>query len=380
MKRMLIRRATVFTFALLAVMLCSSLGFGQALKIDGSDGRWVSVGAGLRSSFNSMETVPGTYSQNIALDNLRVYINAEVHKDFQLEINTEGCSGGNGCDSLGGSSVRVLDAVAKYQPNEQINIWMGRHLVPTDRANLDGPYYQLLYTFPSLVSQYGGLFDGRDNGISASGKIKSGKATRAKWAFGIYEGMPTDFFDGGTKHFMYAGRVTVNLMDAEDDAGGKSGYYTASTYYGQKDQILTLGFSAQTQQDVVSESGLAKGFTAYDVDLLYERKLKDKSVVTFEGAYHKYNVGRYASGFGIAHGSAFMLSAAYLFPLEVGRGKFQPVARYQDYVNNGRLEIGTNYIIRGHSARLSFLYTANYFGGAWQNRLNGFSGGTQFQF
>jgi hypothetical protein len=377
MKRMLIKRSNSVLFALLAAMLCSSLGYGQAFKIDGSDGRWVSLGGGMKSSFRSAEVGAGTYTQTMAIDSLRLYINSELHKDFQVEINTE-YAGAT-------SDIRMLDAVVKYQPNEKINIWMGRHLTPSDRSLLNGPYFLSIADYPVLASRYvgdTGVSAGRFNGVSASGKVND-YAVKVKWAFGAYEGMAPAIAPGAKKHFLYAGRVTFNIFDDEPDAGGKSGYYTASTYYGQKEQILAIAVSAQTQQDAVLESGRAAGYTSYTADLLYEKKLADDSVVTVEGAYYKYNVGRNGfMGNGLAHGSAYLLQAAYMFPLEVGRGKFQPIARYQDFVASSRLDIGTNYVIakNGHNARLHFLYSPTYAGGAWKNRANNFSGGVQVQF
>jgi hypothetical protein len=326
----------------------------------------------MRTSFRASETgaSTGAYNQNFMLDSVRLYINSEFHKDFGIEVNTE--YNGNGIGEL-----NLLDAVVKYQPNEKFNIWVGRHLTPSDRPNLDGPYYLSIFDYPGLVSRYPALFAGRDNGVSVSGKLHMGKV---KYAFGIYEGASP--MAGAQDTNLYAGRITVNLLDAEPDAGGKSGYYNGSTYYGEKDEILTLGFVGQFQDNIVLESGTAKSFTGYNVDMLYEKKLDDKSVVTFEGAYYKYNTGRLgiSSASGLTHGSAFMLQALYLFPEEIGIGKFQPLARYQDFKNSSVLDLGTNYIIRGHSARLSFMYSPSYTGGAWNNRVNNFTGGAQFQF
>jgi hypothetical protein len=144
MTRTLTRTATFG--ALVAVLSFSSLSYGQA-KIDMSDGRWVSLGGGLRTAFRSTQGTPGgTYTHNLTLESIRVYINSQVHEDFQVEANTE----------YGGptSEFRVLDAVVKYAPNEKFNVWMGRHLPPSDRANLDGPYFLSAYDYPGLVSRY----------------------------------------------------------------------------------------------------------------------------------------------------------------------------------------------------------------------------------
>jgi hypothetical protein len=374
MKRMFGKQLQVALFAVIAVLLCSSVGYGQA-KINMPEGRWVSVGGGMRQSFTSNETGSGTgsYDRSFSTDSLRLYINSEFHKDFAIEVNTEFA----GLTSSSNGDIKLLDAVVKYQPNEMFNIWMGRHLTPSDRANLDGPYFQVNYSFPDLVSRYPALFAGRDNGVSVSGKLAMGKA---KYAVGVYEGQQTVL--GASDSNLYAARVTYNVFDSEPDAGGKSGYYTGSTYYGEKDQILTIGAVAQYQDSIVAESGVAKSFFGYNADLLYEKKMTDKSVVTVEGAYYKYNVGRngVAVASSLQHGSAFMFQAAYLFPEEIGVGKFQPIARYQDFREASRMDLGSNYIIRGHSARLTFMYSPTYNGGAWNNRVNNYIGGAQFQF
>jgi hypothetical protein len=374
MKRTFVKQFSVALFALVAVMLCSSVGYGQA-KINLSEGRWVSVGGGLRSSYTSnQDDVDGAYDQSFNIDSMRLYINSEFHKDFAIEVNTEYDSSPSTFGSLG--EFRLLDAVVKYQPNEKFNIWMGRHLTPSDRSNLDGPYFLSIYDYPAGLGSVSGIYPsiayGRDNGVSVSGKLHEGMF---KYAFGIYEGASTVASTADSN--LYAGRITFNLFDAEPDAGGKSGYYTGSTYYGEKDQILAIGLVAQFQDNIVLNAGDAKGFMGYNVDVLYEKKLSDMSVVTIEGAYYKYNVGVTASNF--THGSAYLLQGAYLFPTELGIGKLQPIVRFQDFADVTRLDFGSNYVIRGHNARLSFMYSP-IFAGDFENRVNRFTGGAQFQF
>ena len=163
-------------FSVLIVLISSSIAFGQA-KINMDDMRWVSIGGGLRTAFRSTEVgLTGDYAKDFTLENIRLYVNAQLHKDFQVEFNTE---------YDGSGDIMVLDAVVKYSPRPYFNIWMGRHLVPSDRANLDGPFFLNAYDYPGLVSRYPGIFAGRDNGVSVNGDIKGGKF---KYAFGMYEG------------------------------------------------------------------------------------------------------------------------------------------------------------------------------------------------
>jgi len=37
--------------------------------------------------------------------------------------------------------IHVLDAIGQFEPNDLFNVWIGRFLPPSDRANLSGPYY-----------------------------------------------------------------------------------------------------------------------------------------------------------------------------------------------------------------------------------------------
>ena len=68
-----------------------------------------------------------------------------------------------------------------------------------------------------------------------------------------------------------------------------------------------------------------------------------------------------ADHFCLFDGDSWFVTAAYLFPKEVGPGKFQPYVRYvenspSDGEDNDLSEIGLNYVISGHNARLNLNY------------------------
>jgi hypothetical protein len=340
--------------ALAVTLFSATASYGQA-KINLDEGRWVSVGGGIRSTFRSTETGPNTgdYVQKFNLDSTRLYINTQLHRDFFVEMNTE--------YSLPASDLRVLDAVVKYAPSPYFNVWMGRHLPPSDRANLDGPYFLSTYDYPGLVSRYPAIFAGRDNGVAFSGEVKGGKF---KYAFGLYDGAPTVL--DRKDNMLYATRFVVNILDPEP------GYYNSSTYYGDKD-ILAIGFVAQHQKDIVQKAGLASDFTGYNFDLLFEKKLPGDGVVTLEGAFYDYDLDATAGD-----GSAFLAQAGYLFPAQVGIGKIQPMFRYQDFRDDSVMDLGVNYVIRNHNARVSFMFSTSET--AATGKANQFTVGTQFQF
>jgi hypothetical protein len=293
--------------------------------------------------------------QKINLDSVRLYVNTLLHKDFQVEFNTEYVAPV--------SDLRVLDAVVKYAPSEYFNVWMGRHLPPSDRANLDGPYFLSTFDYPGLVSRYPAIFAGRDNGVAFSGQVRGGKF---KYAFGIYDGMTT--IGGAKDNMLYATRFVVNLLEPEP------GYYNSSTYYGEKD-VLAIGFVAQHQADVAGTLANPKGFTGSNIDLLFEKKVAAGGAVTLEGAVYNFDYDNALPG---EDGSAFMAQGGFLFPKVIGIGKIQPMYRYQDFRDDSVSTIGVNYVIRGHGARVSVNYSRLDLQAT--GKTNQFTVGTQFQF
>ena len=86
---------------------------GQA-RIELDDGRWVSVGGGLRTAFRTAKQPDGSYSKDVHLDNARLYFNAQVHDSILVELTTEYIQSS--------SELRVLDAVAKLNASEYFSV------------------------------------------------------------------------------------------------------------------------------------------------------------------------------------------------------------------------------------------------------------------
>src|SRR4051794_24574151 len=93
----------------------------------------VTVGAGMRTSFTHTDTNRTNDENRFALDSVRLYVNGSVTEKIKFMFNTEYESGTN--------KIGVLDAVARFEYSPKFNIWAGRLLPPSDRANLAGPYY-----------------------------------------------------------------------------------------------------------------------------------------------------------------------------------------------------------------------------------------------
>ena len=363
---------------LLGLALPSLLFAGAKIKVD--DTKWFSIGMGFRSSFAITEDgAPNgsDSSSGVSFDNIRLYTAAKVHKNVSLEFNTERSTGNDSRDT--DHRIRVLDAVAKFS-FKGFDLWAGRFLPPSDRSNLDGPFYLNSYDFP-IVQAYPAIFAGRDNGVAIMKEYAGGKF---KWSYGLFEGRTNstnaDTNPDQADNLLHAARVTYNFWDPEP------GYYTTSSYYGAKD-VLAVAFVYQHEADGAGTSTTAGDFTGWNVDVLMEKKLQNGGVVNLEGAYYDYDLDDKTDA-SLTQGEGYLLLGSYLIPKQIGWGKVQPYVRYQHFAranltgdggNRTRTEGGFNYIIDGQNAKISVLYfsdqrvsnaaTTDTFKLAWQFQL-----------
>ncbi|HEY3697229.1 hypothetical protein [Phenylobacterium sp.] len=355
------RRAGLLSGACgLALLACAS-GAQAGATMKFGDDQSISVGLGMRGSFSSDEhgASDGSRSEDFNLDSVRLYVNGQLTKSIGATFNTE--RDGNG-------DIKVLDGYVRFEMNDGFNVWAGRLLPPSDRSNLDGPYYLSSWNYPGVVSQYPAKFAGRDDGVTVWGKLLDKKLT---YAVGVFNGHNRFAGASNQSHSpLFAGRVAYNFLEVEDNPG----YYTSSTYYGAAD-IFTVGAALMHQSKGVGTALVKGDYTGWNVDALFEKKVMDGGAVTLEGAYYNYDtddVVDVAPGFagadatanvgGIVQGDGYLVSAAVLFPQVVGWGKFQPVVRYQHFdadlfkVKVKQYDAGVNYIIKGHNARLSAVW------------------------
>ena len=317
----------------------------------------VSVGFGLRTHFAMIDDAApdGGDSKDFELESVRLYMGAQLNKYIKATFNTEKKSD---------NSVQVIDAIAQFEPMSEFNVWFGRMLPPSDRSNLDGPYYLLAWDYPGLVSQYPSYAVGRDDGVLVWGNIDK-KVVYSVGAFEGHNGVLGASNEGD--ELLYAGRVAINLWEPELAPA----YYTGSTYFGAAN-IFTIGLVFQHQADGVGTAADKGDYNGYNIDVLFETKDTGSGSVTLEGAAYKYDTddvvdiaptGDFNVG-GIVQGDAYLLGAAYLFPQQVGWGKFQPYVRYQSFETDlpgddteiERTDFGVNYVIAGPNAKLSLTY------------------------
>jgi hypothetical protein len=288
----------------------------------------LTVGAGLRTSYVHTNVDGGTDTDTFPLDSIRLYVNGPVTSKVKFMFNTEY----NGPTN----TVNVLDAVARLEFSPMFNIWAGRLLPPSDRANLAGPYYNNHWGVFTDGIQNGHpfIFQGRDNGVVYWGDFK-----KVKLSAGAFDGQTAT----GRPDVIGAFRAQVHFWDKED------GYYLNSTYYGAK-KLLTLAAATQVQA----------GNTATTVDFLMERKLANAGVITVEGEYSNYNrLGGYDSRFSKSQGAYGLV--AYILPQDFGSGKIQLLGKYAkaDFTqgtapsyNQKTSEVNVNYLFKEFNGRL----------------------------
>jgi len=349
-------------FAVLASFAGASTSYaGQTFQM--GDDKSLSLGFGLRSSFTSVQNgaPDGTSrSKSFNIDDARLYISAHLNKMISGTLNTERDAAGN---------IVLMDGFTEVAFGDDFNVRAGRVIPPSDRSNLDGPFYLNAWQFPGVVSQYPSLAIGRDNGMLAWGKPMGGKFVYSVGAFTGHNAVAGD--SNAAASPLYAGRLVYNFFDPEPAPA----YYNASTYYGSNN-ILTAALVFQHQNDGVGSSPSAAGnYNSWSTDFLYESKETGSGVVTVEGAYYKYGLGAVDCGSGepgsvpcvgtgtnvggLVAGKAYLATVAYLFPEQIGMGKFQPFVRFQKFnrdvsqTTNKQSDIGVNYVMDGHNSRIS---------------------------
>lgn len=347
---------------LITVIGMTNANAGQTFK-DGD--KSLTLGFGVRTSYSSLQkgAPDGISSSNkFAVDNMRLYMSGQVNNTIKGTFNTERDANGK---------IVLMDGFAEVALNDNFNVRLGRVIPPSDRSNLDGPFYLNTWQFP-IVSAYPNLAIGRDNGVLAWGKPMGGKIVYSVGAFTGHNAVAGG--SNASANLLYAGRVVFNFLDPEPAPA----YYNASTYYGSKD-IFSLALVYQHQKNAVGTAAVQGDYNSWNTDVLFEKTLSGGGVVTMEGAYYKYGLGSVDCGSGetgstacatagsnvggLVAGKAYLATLEYMFPQKVGMGNFQPFVRIQNFkrdlsqTTNKQSDIGVNYILSGHNARISAVYS-----------------------
>jgi len=353
------------------------------LNFKADDNKWIRFGAGYRGT--------GIWSENIGTgninegrysnDNARIYLNGQFGPYLKFEVNTE-CYFCNNTKSGDNPrmSYNILDAIVKFEYNRYLNVWGGRMLAPTERGELNGPFFHATHDgfktpffsqdfSTSYNNNNGAGMYGRDDGAtfwgSAEPKVVPGTFS---YAMGIFRGLRSTsaFGPNPNDSVLMAARFTYNFLNPEKNPG----YYTAGTYYGKAGDILALAFGMSHQKNGAGSSTHRSDFLGLVGDLLFEKVLPNNMGVATVNAEYKqfyanYDVAAFNDRdcFCMFDGKSWTVTGLYMLPMKIGIGHFQPYGRYtsvQPNSSNSRnrdeIEAGLNYIIDGFNARISAYY------------------------
>ncbi len=361
-------RSQYFSILSAVAVLATSVTSAPVLagaKIEFGDDKYITVGAGLRTGISSISPDVGEDDLDFSLQSMRLYLGGQIHENVKLTFNTERIDG----------EIDVLDAIAQFEYSDQVNVWVGKMLAPTSRIEMNGPYYGLTwnqYTQPLYAQDQDAPGDGfegkagsfgRDDGITFWGS--SGKF---QYAIGLFDG-----FNGASPDSpLIAGRFAYNFLNKESNPG----YYTSSTYFGGLGDIFTVALTFQSQSDGVGDASVGGDFNGTGVDVLYEGVFDSGNALTVEAEFKTFEsdftgVGTAppsgcdlspATGFCLFDGDSFFASAGYFIKSGPGKG-YQPYIRFvsnepSDSLDSDLTEIGINFVMDGHNARLNLNYSS----------------------
>jgi len=272
-------------------------------------------------------------------------------------------------------NVSVQDLIAQFEPDPLFNVWVGRHLVATDRSNFAGPYFMAPWIYPLYLGPQGNPYAivgpkegpyGRSNGATIWGQVGGGTF---KYFLGAY-----DLYDA-TQKPLISGRLSVHLLNPEP------GYWGTATYHGMDLFSVGAGFQYSKNKDANIKPGATAPLADYgmvNADLLFEKKIGDGGAFDLEGAFYKY------IGDGQALNYSYFGLVSYLTPLAPGAGGLQPLVRVQqakykdaaDATGAGgntvtMTDFQVNYVMDGYATRfaLGFSHSSAGDGANYSNAI-----------
>jgi hypothetical protein len=382
-------KKSVLMTAMLATSGIISSNASAAGTITFGEDKYISVGFGAIAGYSSVEDGAANRrdrSNDFNLNHGRIYISGSLNKYIKGMLNTE--------SSGTGGATEVIDANIQFQLTDNLAIWAGRFLSPSDRANMAGPFYSMGGGYWSnIASRYGwnGGTIGRDEGVAFVGNALDQKLS---YSFGVFEADRIFRFSnvgalsetaGDKDKLMYAGRLQYDFWDAEP------GYYGTGNYFGAKD-ILAIGIAGRQKTDGAVSTAAVGDYKSYSVDFLLEKKNVGPGTFSAEAAYYYYDTDKV---FLAEQGNAYSAGVGYLFNNKVGWGQFMPFLRYQNFAADGstnasgentstrdidtkRIEAGVNYIIDPYNALITASYSDTKVTGA--SSVNALQVAVQFQF
>ena len=290
-----------------------------------------------------------------------LYASGQVHRYFKwLVAVTTSYSGAPGSSQEATAS--LLDAIARFEPLPEFNIYLGRMFVTADRFTPSGPWGMDEFFYPGFFPLIGPPAlpkagpSGRDVGFNVWGAPFDGHFKYYLGAYNLYD---------PALNPLWSGRLQFSLLN------GEPAFFHRTTYYGTKD-IIALGVGAQyqvagsvervpvTDPPTIPRTDDYKYGTA---DLTVEKNIGDAGTLSLVGTYSKI-AGDYQRW-----QDYWMVSLGYMLPKPIGFGKVRATVRYQQALDRSDNADPSSVI----DAQLSYLVAA------WFTRVSvGYRGGKSY--
>lgn len=174
------------------------------------------------------------------------------------------------------SRFQILDAVMRFQPKKNLNLWVGKFKYSFSRENLEACEKPL--TLDRSLFIRSPFVSTRDKGVAIWGNMFDDKFQ-----------LRADVMNGRTgaadleSNFRYSVRAHLTLLDPE------KGYGYRGTYLGKK-TVLTLGAAYQYEQDVALAGADSVDLSAWTADIFVEYPTQELGTFTASAAYVDYDM------------------------------------------------------------------------------------------
>ncbi len=329
----------------LVLLLPAAAWAGAALRID--DEKSIFLAVGLRASAGAAGSAsPTTY--DLALDAAILSIGGQFDPTLKLTLNGGRARGGE---------LTVLDAIGAWEPKEWFRLWVGRFLVPTDRATLTGPFFSTSWDFP-LVAAYPAAVAGRSEGFTIWGHLTAIGLKYYAGAFRRPDVLPTSVRDL---------MGTVRL--AWSPIGSEPSYYANGTFFGSK-RVLTIAAGARVAPNSIGPVDGRGDLWGWNVDAFFESTLGAAGVLTAEAGLFRYYPTLAASAL-VPSGTATYETLSWIPPFYVGSARLQLTARHQHLFSGrgDRFEGTLNVLVNAHFMRIAATGYGDLPGPGWGARL-----------
>jgi hypothetical protein len=367
--RYTMKRSSIFFFV--AVLLIGFAFHAQAVEVFQRDD--VRLNMGIKGQIWSQaveDAAPSgeDWSKDFSIKQVRIYTSGAIMNGLKFGANFDFNNSGFVDGKKGASDTSLTDGFLSFDSVTAFQVLVGKYRAAFSRYALTDSY--TAYPFPhapfaadaKLASGAGGY---RMTGLTAWGMLGRKFRYNLALADGTPEGLNGE--NDSKDSLQYLSRVEFFPL------GEDKGYVHANQWLGKK-KLVTIGAGYTTKRyDRVTGATVDNvTYKAWTVDGYAELPLPSESAITGEAAYYNYDKDTPTN----PGSKAYFVQAGYLLPGQLGPGKLQSVARFEEIRRDGienntsSWAGGINYYLKDHNAKVMVEYlSVNN-----QNNANTFSG------